>query len=421
MRAEIISIGTELLLGSILNTNARFLSQRLAEQAIDVYHRTTVGDNVDRIVQSLKDACGRSDLLITSGGLGPTEDDVTVRAIAIFLGKPLYFHRRTHAAISKRLEKHRIQMTPLIDRQCTIPKGCMVLQNENGTAPALFCQFRFRNRKKYLAVLPGPPREMQPIFTKKILPLLVRNARLKKEFFRVRILKIAGALESEIAEKVTDLLRLKPPATVGIYASPGEVELKIMAKSSSKSKTYRMLHRIEKEIRRRLGRKIYGCDQETLSSVVGDLLRNRGQKLSMAESCTGGLAAHLVTETPGCSEYFQGGVVAYSNRVKTALLFIRRRLLAQYGAVSAAVAKKMAENTRIFFQTDFAVSITGIAGPTGGSSGKPMGLTFIAIARKSSVKCWRKQFFGSRQEIQAKSANMALDLLRLELQGDLEN
>ncbi len=415
MRAEIISIGTELLLGSILNTNARFISQRLAEHAIDVYHQVTVGDNVDRIVLCLKTAAARSDIVISSGGLGPTEDDVTLKALSIFLGKPLVIHQPTYRAILRQLKKHKIGATPLVIRQCAIPQKAIVFQNKNGTAPALLIPTVLNQERKYFIVLPGPPRELEPLLVQKVLPKLLRCARIKREFFVVRSLKMAGVVESQIAEKVTDLLRRKPPLTVGIYARPGEVELKVMAKSFSKSKATAMARRLEMEIRKRLKGKIYGVNEETLSSVVGDSLRKNKKTLSIAESCTGGLVSHLVTQTAGSSDYFYGGVVAYSNPIKTRLLFIPKKTVKYHGAVSRAVAKKMSDNVRIFFQTDYGIGITGIAGPGGGSPKKPVGLVYIALSDGQKTLCERKRFFGSRQDIQSRAAVAALDLLRLKL------
>ncbi len=415
MRAEIISIGTELLVGSILNTNTQFLSQKLAENAIDIYHHTTVGDNPERIIESLKVAASRADLVITSGGLGPTEDDITAKCLAKFLGKPLALHRPTYRAIVRRLKIRGHSMTRLIARQCYVPGGAAILPNETGTAPGILCQTNWQGQKKWVLLLPGPPRELQPMFTDGALPLLRRLARLKKEYFIVRSVKIAGLIEAQVAPRVTDLLKLKPPLTVGIYAKPGEVELKIMAKSASKEKARQMAARVEHAIKKRFKEKVYGVDAETLSSAVGALLREKRKTLAVAESCTGGLFSNLITETPGSSAYFLGGVIAYSDKIKTALLNIDKGLIKKYGAVSAPAAKKMAQNIRALFQSDFGIGITGIAGPTGGTAKKQVGLVYIALADKKKMVCFKNQFFGNRGEIKSRSADRALDILRLEL------
>ena len=415
MRAEIISIGTELLLGSILNTNARFLSQKCAENAIDVYYQTTVGDNIDRVAQGFHVAAARADIIIACGGLGPTEDDVTVRGLSKFLSRPLVFHKPTYNWVERWLKVRGRPMTRLVARQCFVPQGALTLQNKKGTAPGVLCHTRFQNADKWILLLPGPPRELEPLFIEKALPLLMREAKIKKECFFTRSVKIAELIEVEVAAKVKDLLKLKPPLTVGIYARPGEVELKIMAKDASSSKARLMALRIEKEIRRRFKEKVYGVDQETLSSVVGALLRKNKKTLGAAESCTGGHFSNLITDAPGSSDYFLGGIIAYSNRIKTSVLSIDGALLKKHGAVSERAAKKMAQNVREILRANYGVAITGIAGPSGGSSKKPVGLVYIAIADGKKTTCCKSRFFGTRTEIKNRSAHKALDLLRLRL------
>ena len=412
MKAEIVSVGTELLIGSIVNSNARFLSEELARHAIDVYCQVTVGDNISRISKTLRTALDRSDVVITTGGLGPTEDDVTAQAICHALDKPLIFHKPTYRAISARLAKQNYRMTRLIARQASIPKGATALQNKVGTAPALFIETKIQNQKKWLIALPGPPKEMVPLFTEKALPLLLRRSHRPHEVFKLHSLKIAGVLEATVAEKIKDVLKWPPPLTVGIYAKPGEVELKIMAKARGEKNASRLVAHAEKIIRRRLGSWIYGADNDTLSSVVGKLLRLKHKTLSTAESCTGGLVSHWLTETPGSSDYFLGGVIAYDNRVKISKLMIEKSLIARDGAVSAAVAKKMAQNIRLLFKTDYGVGITGIAGPTGGSNQKPVGLVFIALSHSSGTITKKFRFFGTRSEIKSRAALHALILLR---------
>ncbi len=415
MRAEIISIGTEILIGSILNTNARFLSQTLAQNGIDVYHHVTVGDNLGRIVECFETAVKRSDIVISSGGLGPTEDDVTMLALTRFLGKGSYCHRPTYRAILRRLKKRNLPMTRLISKQCFVPKGSTIFVNENGTAPGVLNHRRENGRQKWLLVLPGPPRELEPLFIKKALPSLIRAAKIKREHFVVRSVKISGLIEAQVAQKVTDLLKRKPPLTVGIYARPGEVELKIMAKDSSKHAAVAKADKIEKVIRRRLKEKIFGLDQESLASSVGTLLKKKRLSLSVAESCTGGFLSKCVTEIPGCSDYYRGGIIAYDNQIKVRELRIPRPLIRKYGAVSGTIAKKMAQNVKVLFQTDIGIGITGIAGPSGGSRRKPVGLVYIAISRRRATPCSKHLFLGSRPEIQERAAHEALDLLRLEL------
>src|SRR3989338_5485310 len=328
MRAEIISIGTELLVGSILNTNARFLSERLAESAIDVYHQVTVGDNRGRILEALRAAADRADLVITSGGLGPTEDDVTMRVLAEFAGRHLVLHRPTYRHVKDRLASRGFALSPLVARQCYVPMGSMVMRNDRGTAPAVLIKLQ----GTWILALPGPPSELEPIFTRKALPLLLKKARVRPESFVTRAVRITGGIESQVAEKVTDLLKLRPPLTVGIYARQGEVELKIMAKAAARRKALAMADRMERIIRGRLGDAVFGVDEETLSSAVGRLLLKNRKTVSFAESCSGGLASSRLTDTPGSSDYFKGSVICYSNRSKTDLLGVDPKLMVRQGA-----------------------------------------------------------------------------------------
>ena len=411
--AEIVCIGTELLVGALLNTNARFLSRKLAENAIDVYRETTVGDNHERIVDALRLALGRADIVITSGGLGPTEDDVTMGAVASLLNRRRAFHKPTYRYIQDKIKSRHLPMTPLVARQCYLPEGARVLKNRFGTAPGLILETLSGARKKWLVILPGPPRELEPMFTGQALPALIRSARLKRGCFYVRSVRLTGVTEAEVANRVKDLLRRKPPLTVGIYAKPLEVELKIMAKYPSQKKAVIMAGRLEKIIRCRWKEKVFGVNGDTLPSVIGKKLRQSRKTLGLAESCTGGLASHLVTTAPGSSDYFRGSVVVYSNDLKKSLLNIPESVLKKNGAVSGAAAKHMAGNVRRILHTDIGLGITGIAGPSGGSRRKPVGLVFIAIADSSQVRVIKNRFFGTRGEITAAAAHKALDLLRL--------
>jgi nicotinamide-nucleotide amidase len=417
MRAEILSIGTEILIGSILNSNARFLSQKLAENAIDVYHHTTVGDNQGRIAEAFANACDRADIVMSTGGLGPTEDDVTVRGLSKFLDQPLVLHQLTRQQILRRLKARGFaKITKLVEKQCYLPKNVtLIFQNQYGTAPGLLCEIERSGNKKWLLILPGPPREMQPMFMDQGLPALLRLSRIPKQSFVIRTLKIAGLPESKVAQKVNDLLKLTPPLTLGIYAKPGLVELKIMAKADLKAKALQRVSRLEKKIRARLGNQIYGADDETLSSVVGKLLRKSNKTLAVAESCTGGLLGHWITDSPGSSDYFAGGIIAYDNEVKIENLGLSKTLLQKFGAVSKPVAKKMAQNARQIFKTNLAIAITGIAGPGGGTKKKPVGLVYIAISDSKRTFCKKYQLFGTREEIKSSAAQEALNLLRLQL------
>ncbi len=415
MNAEIIAIGTEILIGSIVNTNAQYLSQKLASHAIDVYHHTTVGDNIARLVSALENAAMRADILITCGGLGPTEDDITAKAAAIFLKQDLVYHKPTHRAIEAKLEKAGKKISPLMQNQCWVPSNSQIIfQNDHGTAPGILSTTIYNDKRIWLLCLPGPPRELKPLFETKALPYLIDHLKIKKQFFKVRTLKIMGS-ETSVAEKVGDLMKLKPPVTLGIYAKPSLVELKIMSKDSSESKTVAHVNRIEKIIRKRLGKSIFGIDQETLGDAVGKILAKQKKSLSLAESCTGGLIGHEITQSPGASNYFKGSVVAYANCIKTQLLLVPSKMIERYGAVSPQVAESMAQNIRTSFGTDFGLGITGIAGPTGGTRSKPVGLVYIAISDVRKTQVYKNIFMGTRSDVKHRAALAALEYLRLTL------
>lgn len=416
MRAEILSVGTEILVGSILNTNARYLAQKLAENALDVYHQTTVGDNVDRVIEALELAASRSGLLITTGGLGPTEDDITMKSVGIFLRQPLVFHADTYQRMQKRIRTARLKSNPMARRQCFVPKNSLVFINDRGTAPGVLCRFFRNGTPKYLIVLPGPPRELEPMFEKYALPAFFKEAGIKKEHFVVRSVKITGLSEVQVAQKVPLLLRAKPPVTTGIYAKTGGlVELRIMSKFSSIQKAGREADRVETVIRKKLGTAVFGTNSDTLSSAAGDLLRKNKMTLSLAESCTGGLLSSLITDIPGSSDYYLGGIIAYRNDVKERELGAPKETLRKKGAVSPEIALILATQVRKKFSSDLGIGITGIAGPAGGSSKKPVGLVYMALADKKGSRVHQFLFRGNRQEIKSRAAHKALDLLRLKL------
>ncbi len=415
MRAEIISIGTEILIGAITNTNARYLAGKLAENAIDSYYQVTVGDNVGRLVETLETAAARTDIIITSGGLGPTEDDITLEALLRFLQKPAVLHQPTLRYIQKRLRLAGYKMSKLALRQCYVPKGSIVFQNFNGAAPGILSHIQRAGKKIWVLVLPGPPRELEPMFNTQALPALLSQAKIKREHFVVRSLKIAGFTETQVAERVPAFLKSKPPLTVGIYARPDLVTLKVMAKAGSQKKARQMADRTEKQIRKKLGSSIFGIDDETLSSAVGKILANRKKTLAVAESCSGGLLGSLITDTPGSSAYFLGGIIAYHNKVKTAELAVPAILLKKHGAVSEPVAEAMVQECRKRFASDYGISITGIAGPDGGTLTKPVGLVCMAIASDTGIFVKKMILRGNRHEIKTRAAHRALNALRLQL------
>ncbi|MBI1953298.1 MAG: competence/damage-inducible protein A [Candidatus Omnitrophica bacterium] len=407
MNAEIIAVGTELLLGFVTNTDTVYLSRVLAGLGIDCFHHVTVGDNPQRLAQALETALSRADLVITCGGLGPTVDDITLETTASAAGRRLILNRRILRQIKARFAHQGIRMPKANIRQAMVPEGAVPFPNGVGTAPGFLLVIR---NNRMLVALPGPPAELIPMTEKHLIPRLRRRA--GKTVIRSRTLKVTGLTESEVDAKVRDILALKDGVTVGIYAHPGQVDLRITAKAPSPAAAQRAIARVEGRIRRRLKTLVFGADGQTLEAVVGLLLRKKGLTLAAAESCTGGLIQHRITEVPGSSDYFLGGVVAYANKLKKRGLAVSPALLARHGAVSAQAARAMAQGARRLAQSDLGLAVTGIAGPAGGTKKKPVGLVYLALAAPKQMRVYRLRFTGSRSAIKFKASQAALDLVR---------
>ncbi|MBA2133456.1 competence/damage-inducible protein A [Capillibacterium thermochitinicola] len=405
MRAEIISVGTELLLGEIVDTNAAFLSQELAALGIELYHRTTVGDNAGRLKQALTEALARVDLVITSGGLGPTDDDLTKETVAEVLGLPLVLHQPSLAWIEEYFAKTGRCMPENNYKQALIPAGGEALPNRKGTAPGV----SVRKEGKWVICLPGPPQELCPMFREYVRPLLAAESR---GVIRSRVLRLCGIGESALAKEIADLLANQTNPTLAPLASEGEVRLRITAFAESVAKAEAAIADLEQKLRARLGQMIYGVDDETLEAVVVGLLRQRGETLAVAESCTGGLLANRITDVPGASTVFDRGVVVYSNRAKEELLGVPAAVIEQVGAVSPEVATLMARGVRDRTGSDWGIGITGIAGPGGGTAEKPVGLVYFALAGPGVNLVREARFTGDRQQIKRRTTQAVLDLLR---------
>ncbi|MGL5836065.1 MAG: competence/damage-inducible protein A [Waterburya sp.] len=413
MSAEVICIGTELLLGDILNTNCQYLAQELATLGIPHYYQTVVGDNVERIHQVMAIALQRSSILIFTGGLGPTPDDLTTETIASFFDTPL----QEDAAILQDIE-HKFAsvgrvMTPSNRKQALIPQGATTLPNPTGTAPGIIWQ---PQSGITIMTFPGVPSEMKRMWQDTAVPFL-KNQGWGKDTIYSEMMRFRGIGESALAEKVAHLFDSQNP-TVAPYAGQGEVRLRVAAKASSQQEAAVMIKPVAEEIKQIAGLDYFGSDEETLPSVVGKLLTHVQQTLSIAESCTGGGLGSMLTETPGSSSYFMGGVIAYSNQVKSALLQVNNQDLANYGAVSATVAKQMALGVKECLQTDWGISITGIAGPGGDTPDKPVGLVYIGLATPENESFSYDYRFGhqrGRELVRYLSSSTALDLLRRSL------
>lgn len=412
MQAELIAVGTELLLGFTVNTNTAYLSRKLAEMGVDCYHQITVGDNPGRLKEAVAAALKRSDLVITCGGLGPTVDDITLATIAKTIGKPLVLDQDVMTQIRERFQRLHIPMPQSNLRQAYVPRGATILPNRIGTAPGFILELR----KKILIALPGPPRELEPMFLTHVQPWLEKRSPAQSVLVS-RTVKMTGITESEVDEKVSDLLKLKGDVTVGIYAHPGQVDLRVTAKNKTHAGATQAIRRIEQEIRKRMGTTVYAVDEESLEEVVGKILTRQKKTLAVAESCTGGLVEHRITQVPGSSAYLIGGVVSYADGLKSSLLGVPAALLRKQGAVSEETAKTMALGVQKLAKSTLGLSVTGIAGPTGGTKEKPVGLVYIAIAFGKQTLCRQFTLTGDRSTIKWKASQSALDLLRLYLTG----
>lgn len=406
MKAEIISIGTELLLGRILDTNAKFLSQELSKLGIDVFFRQTAGDNPKRLKNALEVASKRANFIITIGGLGPTIDDITLGAVSDFFGLKLIKNNYTLSRIRKYFKTSGAPMPPNNISQSFIPIGSALFKNDFGTAPGIYKKIG----KISILLLPGPPSELIPMFNSYISSYLVKCFSLKSRIYSKSI-KLIGISESLVNEKVTDLLSLNGPATVGIYAHPREVHLVITVKGDSSKKAYLHIKKIKDIIYQRLGDFIFGEDGESLESVVGKLLIRHNLTISFAESATGGLISHRITNIPGASKYYLGTAVVYSNSAKIKLLGVKKEILSKFGAVSKDAADAMSRRVRILFNSDIGISVTGIAGPGGGSAKKPVGIHFISFFDGKKLITKKIIATGDRALIKLKISQEALSML----------
>lgn len=411
--AEIICVGTELLLGEILNSNAQFLAQQLALLGIAHYYQTVVGDNPARLQKVIAIASERSQVLIFTGGLGPTPDDLTTETIADFFGVPLVERADVLQDIAEKYAARDRVMTANNAKQALVPQGAEVLPNRTGTAPGMIWQPR---PNLLLLTFPGVSSEMQAMWHETAVPYL-RSQGFGQETIHSRTLRFWGITESALAEKVAPFFDLFNP-TVAPYAGKGEVRLRVSSKAPSAESAMRLIMPVAEQLQDLGGLDCYGTDDDTLAVVVGRLLQAAGQTLAVAESCTGGGLGQQLTAVPGSSQYFWGGVISYDNQVKVSLLGVKGDDLAQFGAVSSEVAQQMAAGVRSRLGTTWGLSITGIAGPDGGSETKPVGLVYIGLAGPNSYVESDRYLFGSnrgRDSIRWMSISAALDMLRRKL------
>ncbi len=409
---ELISVGTEILLGDILNTDAQYLSIELAKLGISVIHQSTVGDNRERLLAQLDEAAKRSDIIILSGGLGPTPDDLTKEVCCEFFGKEMFLHEPTVEKIKEYFSSKGIEMAQNNLKQAMLPKDCVIFPNDNGTAPGMAIE----KDGVHILVLPGPPRELKPMFQNCAVPYLMQ---FSDRIIVSHNIRTFGIGESSMAEKVNDLFDAQNP-TVAPYAKDGEALLRVTAMAKTKEDAESLCKPVIEEIKKRLDAYVYGVDYNCIEEEVVGRLKEHHLKVATAESCTGGLIAKRITDVPGASEVFECGIISYANGIKHKVLGVSEDDLNKCGAVSEPVAKQMAQGALKVSGADIAVSVTGIAGPDSDSTGKPVGLVYIGLADKENV--WVREVRTSRRDRSYNryvSASNALDMIRLYIDNKL--
>ncbi len=406
MNVELVCVGTELLLGSIVNTNAAYLSEKCAGLGLSCYFQTVVGDNGDRLARVLGTAMERSDIVIVCGGLGPTEDDLTKETAAKVCGKKMYLHEPSKKAIESFFAYKGMEPTDNNWKQAMLPEGAIVLHNPNGTAPGVIMEMK----DVKVILLPGPPNELQPMFEESVAPYL---ASLTAQVICSQTVKICGVGESKAETMVMDLIDGQTNPTIATYAKTGEVHIRVTANAGDRKSAAKLLKPVVKELKARFGNHIYTTEEDvTLEKSVVDLALANNLTITCAESCTGGMLSARLINVPGISEVYKSGVVTYSNKAKRKLLGVKKSTLQKYGAVSEKTAGEMAKGALLISRADVSVAITGIAGPDGGTEEKPVGLVYIACSVKGKVTVKECRFSGNRNKIRESAVSAALALMR---------
>ena len=406
MNVELICVGTELLLGSIVNTNAAYLAEKCAALGLSCYFQTVVGDNEERLSQVLRTAMERADIVILSGGLGPTEDDLTKETVAKVCGRKMELHEPSKKAIEKFFADKESQATDNNWKQAMLPEGSLVLENHNGTAPGIILE----TGDAKLILLPGPPGELQPMFEEGVVPYL---AELTSQAICSQTVKICGVGESRAETMVKDMIEKQTNPTIATYARPGEVHIRVTANAGDRKTAAKLIKPIVKELKNRFGNYIYTTDvNTTLEESVADLAKANGLTITCAESCTGGLLSARLVNIPGISDIYKSGVVTYSNKAKRRFLGVKKSTLQKYGAVSEKTAEEMAKGASVMLKADVAAAVTGIAGPEGGTPEKPVGLVYIACHVKGKTTVREYRFFGNRSQIRESAVSAALSIMR---------
>lgn len=414
MRVEVITTGTELLLGEILNTNFTYLTRELNQRGFDVLYQTTVGDNPGRIREALGIAAGRADIVITTGGLGPTRGDITKECVAEFCGLDSYLDLGVWKHINDVLSRKNLCMVSHNEKQAMVPNGALILENEEGTAPGLVLE----HSGTVFILLPGPPFELQHVCEQQLFPYLERKYD-RLGVIKSHTLKARGLGESRAAAILDDLIVNQTNPTIALYARNGELLIRITAKAPSVADADALIGEYRYRVEALIGEYVYGYDDDTLAEKLGEELRERKMTIAFAESCTGGLTTSLMTDVAGSSEYVKGSVVSYTNVIKNKVINVSKTNLDRKGAVSPEVACEMATGVRDLIESDIAVSITGLAGPGGGTRTKPVGLVYMAVADSEGVICRKFNFGGARTRIKFDAALAAIGLAYDRLKGNL--
>lgn len=411
MITELISVGTEILLGNIVNTNSAYLSEKCALLGLSVYYQDVVGDNEGRMRDVIRTALDRSDVVILTGGLGPTEDDITKEVTADLMGMPLKEDSHSRKLIDKYLKEYeknnpQRRITKNNYKQAMVPEGAIVLDNHNGTAPGLILE----KKGKTAILLPGPPNELKPMFEEYVVPYLQKN---QPEIIVSQMVKISGIGESQVAEEIQDLIESQTNPTIAPYAKTGEVHLRVTASAENEKACRKLIKPGVKELKKRFGENVFATDEsKTLEEAVIDLLKEKDLKLSLAESLTGGMIAQRIVNVSGASEVFGYGFVTYSNKAKHKCLGVKKRTLKEQGAVSAKCAREMAKGACKASGADISISVTGLAGPGGGTKETPVGTVFMGCCYKGKAIAKEFHFTGNRMRIREQTTAHALAMLR---------
>ncbi len=411
--AYILSTGTELLLGTTIDTNSVFLSQELNNMGFRVVGKSVTGDNREQMEKAFQLGLSSADIIIATGGLGPTFDDLTKKVACEILGCEMVLRQEEADRLREFFKRSRREMPEINLKQAMFPPESTVIKNDRGTAPGMY----LKKKGKLVILLPGPPAEMKPMFKDEVIPLLQADFARDMHKIASRTIKVLGPGESKVEEMLGDLMEDAMGCSLALLAVDGEIHIKLTAEGNNPQKSELILDSLTGRIKEKLDKYIFGMDEETLQSCVGKLLLDKRSSLALAESCTGGLISKMMTDLPGSSQYYWGGANVYSNEAKTILLGVKEKTISKYGAVSRETAEEMAIGIRKRSGVQYGLSITGIAGPGGATDEKPVGLVYIGLSADNICQVKACKFVGSRDAIRNLSAKTALDYLRRYLQG----